>query len=146
MALWFECKAKYEKLQESGVTKVVAEPYLVDALTFTEAESRFIEELTPGISGVFSVSAVKKTRISEIFFNDEGDDRFYKVKVNFSQIDERTGSEKKITNFILVQASSFDEAYRVFLHGMRGTMADFEIAYIAETPIVDVFPLKLSDG
>ena len=82
MALWFECKVKYDRMQENGMVKKVNEPYLVDALSFTEAESRIIEEVKPFISGDFSISAVKKTKISEIFF-DETADKYYMVKVNF---------------------------------------------------------------
>lgn len=143
MALWFECKAKYEKIQENGSVAKVNEPYLVDAISFTEAECRFIEELKPYISGGFSVSAVKKTKISEIFFNEDGD-RYYLVKVNFIICDENTGAEKKKPNYALVQASSFKEAYDNFIDGMKGTMADYEIASIAETQIIDVYPFKLN--
>ena len=142
MALWFECKVRYEKLQESGAVKKVNEPYLVDALTFTEAESRIIEEITPCISGEFSISAVKKTRIAEIFFDETGD-RYYMAKVNFISLDEKSGSEKKISNFILVQASDFDDALKNFKKGMEGTMSDFELVSLSETMIMDVFPLDL---
>lgn len=144
MALWFECKVRYEKLQDNGAVKKVNEPYLVDALTFTEAESRIIEELTPCISGEFSISAVKKTKVAEIFFNETGD-RYYMVKVNFIQLDEKSGSEKKVANFILVQASDFDEALKNFKKGMEGTMSDSEIVSITETMIMDVFPLDLGE-
>lgn len=143
MALWFECKVRYEKLQENGAVKRVNEPYLVDALTFTEAESRIIEEMTPCISGEFSISAVKKTKVAEIFF-DETADRYYMVKVNFISLDEKNGTEKKVANFILVQASDFDDALKNFKKGMEGTMSDYEIVSITETMIMDVFPLKLS--
>ena len=142
MALWFECKVRYEKLQESGAVKKVNEPYLVDALTFTEAESRIIEEITPYISGEFSISAVKKTKIAEIFFDETGD-RFYMAKVNFITLDEKSGSERKVANFILVQASDFDDAVKNFKKGMEGTMSDFELVSLAETMIMDVFPIDL---
>lgn len=142
MALWFECKVRYEKLQENGAVKKVNEPYLVDALTFTEAESRIIDEITPCISGDFSISAVKKTKIAEIFFDETGD-RYYMVKVNFVSLDEKSGSEKKIANFILVQASDFEDALKNFKKGMEGTMSDYEIVSITETMIMDVFPLEL---
>lgn len=141
MALWFECKVRFDKMQDNGAVKKVNEPYLVDALTFTEAESRIIEEMTPFISGDFSVSAVKKTKIAEIFFNDDGD-RYYMVKVNLIVIDEKSGAEKKVANFILVQASDFEDALKKFLKGMEGTLSDFEIVSISETPIMDVFPLN----
>lgn len=79
MANWFECKVRYDKLQENGAAKKVTEAYLVDALSFTEAEARITEEETPFISGEFSVSAVKRTKIAEIFWNEAGD-RYYLVK------------------------------------------------------------------
>ncbi|MDE5596191.1 MAG: DUF4494 domain-containing protein, partial [Muribaculaceae bacterium] len=99
MANWFECKVRYDKLQENGAVKKVNEPYLVDALSFTEAEARIIDEQTPFISGDFSVSAVKRTKISEIFWN-EGGDRWYLVKVAFITIDERSGVEKRTATLI----------------------------------------------
>lgn len=143
MALWFECKVRYDRMQENGSIKKVNEPYLVDALTFTEAEARIIEEITPFISGEFSVSAVKKTKISEIFF-DETADRYYMVKVNFITLDEKSGVEKKSASFILVQASDFTGALERFREGMKGTMADYEIASIAETMLMDVYPANLN--
>ncbi|MCH5233070.1 MAG: DUF4494 domain-containing protein [Muribaculaceae bacterium] len=141
MALWFECKVRYERNTENGAMKKVNEPYLVDALTFTEAESRIIDKMTPFISGEFNISAVKKTRISDIFFN-EGGDRYYMVKVNFITIDEKSGAEKKSASFILVQASDFVNALKNFEEGMKGTLADYEIASISETMIMDVFPYE----
>lgn len=145
MALWFETKVRYEKMQENGAVKKVNEPYLVDALSFTEAESRIIEAIKPYISGEFSVSAVKKTKIAEIFFNENGD-RYYMVKVNFISLDEKSGVEKKSASVILVQASTFGDALDNFLAGMKGSAADYEIASIAETPLMDVFPLNAVAG
>ncbi len=143
MALWFECKVRYEKMQENGMVKKVNEPYLVDALTFTEAEARIIEEMKPYISGEYSISSEKKTKISEIFFN-EGADRYYLVKVNFITIDENKGVEKKTVSQILVQASDFDDAVEKFKEGMKGTMADYEIGSVTETLIMDVFGANLN--
>ena len=143
MANWFECNVRYDKTQENGSVKKVNEPYLVDALSFTEAESRIIEEQTPFISGDFSVSAVKRTRISEIFYDESGD-RWYMVKVAFITIDEKTGVEKKTATFILVQASDFRNALDNFVKGMADTMADYEIVSITETPLMDVYGAKLT--
>lgn len=144
MATWFECKVKYDKLAENGQQKTVTEPYLVDALSFTEAEARIIEEITPFISGEFKVTAVKRTNIAEIFWNEAGD-RWYKVKVNFITIDEKTAVEKKTANFIMVQAEDFKSAFENFMAGMKGTMSDFEIASITETLIMDVYKENLGD-
>lgn len=142
MALWFECKVRYDKMAENGMVKKVNEPYLVDALTFTEAEARIIEEMKPFISGEYSISSEKKTKISEVFFK-EGGDRWYLVKVNFITLDEKSGVEKKSTSQILVQASDFDNAVANFKEGMEGTMADYEIGSVTETMIMDVFTANL---
>lgn len=142
MANWFECKVQYDKMQENGSVKKVAEPYLVDALSFTEAEARITEERTPFISGEFSVAAVKRTKIGEIFWNEDGD-RFYLFKVAFITIDEKTGVEKKAISQILVQAKDFKDAVATFDAEMGKTMMDFEIASVAETPLMDVYKAKL---
>lgn len=142
MSNWFETKVRYDKMMENGTQKKVNEPYMVDALSFTEAEARTIEELTPFISGDFSISAVKRTNITEIFWNDAAD-KWYHVKVNFITLDEKTAVEKKTTTHILVAANNFREALDNFMEGMKGTMADFEVASIAETTIMDVFKAKL---
>ena len=144
MANWFECKVRYDKMLETGQQKKVNEPYLVDALSFTEAEARIIEEISPFISGEFSVSAVKRTRIAEIFFDETGD-RWYNVKYNIITIDEKTAVEKKTSVLTLVQASEYQKAVDNFMENMKGTMADFEIASVTETPIMDVYPVKLGD-
>lgn len=145
MALWFECKVRYDKMQENGSVKKVNEPYLVDALTFTEAEARIIEEITPFISGDFTISAVKKTKVSEVFFDRrDSADRYYMVKVNFITLDEKSGVEKRSASFILVQAGDFKGALDRFEEGMRGSAADYEIASITETMLMDVYPLEPS--
>lgn len=143
MNQWFECKVKYDKMMETGAQKTVTEPYLVDAVSFTEAESRITEEMQPYISGDFSVSAVRRVNLSDIFYN-EGGDKWYKVKTNFITIDEKTAVEKRTASFQLVQASDFKEALDVFLQNMRDTLADYEIASITETMLMDVFAANLS--
>lgn len=143
MAQWIEVRARYDKMMENGSVKKVTEPYLVDALSCTEAEARVTEELRAYISGDFSVSNVGKTKISEVFWDASGD-RFYKVKVNFITLDEKTATEKRTATYILVQASSFKEAYDNFIDGMKGTMADFEIEAINETKLVDVYRADLT--
>ncbi len=144
MSQWFECKVKYDKTLETGAVKTVTEPYLVDALSFTEAEARITEEMQPFISGEFTVSAVRRVNLTDIFYN-EGGDRWYKVKTNFITIDEKTAVEKKTASFQLVQASDFEQALHVFMDGMKDSMADFEIASITETMLMDVYGANLSE-
>ncbi len=144
MANWFECKVRYDKLQENGAAKKVTEPYLVDALSFTEAEARITEEQRPFISGEFDVAAVKRSKIAEIAFFDECD-KWYLVKVGFITVDEKSGVEKRSTSQILVQANGFKSAYDNFLEHMKGTMADYDIISLAETPLIDVYRMKVVD-
>lgn len=136
---WFECKITYEKMLESGIVDKVTEPYLVDALSFTEAEARIIEEVRAFITGEFTVADIKRTRLSELFFNENGD-RYYKIKVYFITLDEKSGVEKKTATQMLAQATTLKEAIAVLEEGMKGTMADYTIACVTETPIVDIFP------
>lgn len=140
---WFLCKVSYEKILENGMQKKVTEPYLVDALSFTEAEARIIEEMSPFITGEFIVSAVGRAKLSEVFFNEDGD-RYYKVKIYFITLDEKSGIEKKTAAQMLVQASNLKEAITVLEEGMKGTLADYTIASIAETQIMDVYPFDPS--
>lgn len=88
MSFWIETKIRYNKVMEDGALKSVTETNIVNALSFTEAEARIIEEVKPYISSEFTVSAVKKTNISEIFYDERGD-RWYKVKVLFITLDEK---------------------------------------------------------
>lgn len=137
MAQWIEVKVRYDKMTDSGKTVKVTDPYLVDAVSCTEAEARVVEEISSFVND-FNVLNVGKTKISEIFWDETGD-RYYKVKVNFITIDEKSGVEKRKASFILVQASTFTDALANFNKGMKGTMADYEIEAIAETKIVNVY-------
>jgi hypothetical protein len=117
---------------------------LVDALSFTEAEARITDKMQPFISGEFNVDTVKRVKLSDIFYNEAGD-RWYKVKTNFITIDEKTAVEKRTATYQMVQASDFKGALNLFLENMNDTMADYEIASITETAIMDVFPADLSE-
>lgn len=143
MNQWFETHVKYEKTLETGIQKKVDETYLVDAMSFTEAENRTIEEMTPFISGEFEVSAAKKARISELFCDAAGD-KWYRCKVCFITLDEKSGMEKRSYSNMLVQAQDFQTAVSNLETGMKGTMSDWEIFSITETKIMDVFGVKSS--
>ena len=143
MANWFETKVRYDKTMENGSIKKVTEAYMVDALSFTEAEARISEEIAHFTSD-FSVSAVKRTKIAEIFREKTGD-KWYLVKVAFITIDEKTAAEKKSSTLILTAGNDLKGAYDNFMAGMEGTMADFEIQSIAETPLMDVYKAKLGN-
>lgn len=138
---WFLCKIKYEKTMENGLNKKVTEPYLVDALSHTEAEARIIEEMTPYISGEFTVAGIVPAKYSELFFADEeAADRWFKCKLAFLTLDEKSGAEKRTMTNVLVQAADLRDAVKKLDEGMKGSMADYLILSVAETPIMDVYP------
>lgn len=139
MHTWFECKIKYEKTAEDGKIVKVNEAYLVDALSFTEAEARINEEMKPFISGEFVVSNIRRARIGEMFMNENGD-KWYRSKVYFVSYDEEKGVEKRTAVTMMVQASDVKEAWDGLQAGLKNTMSDFEIASIVETSIMDVYP------
>ena len=135
---WFECKIKYEKTVEEGRIAKVSESYLVDALTFSEAEERINKEIEPYISGEFVVATIRKARISEMFENATGD-KWYRCKVYFISFDEEKGVEKKVASTMMVQANNIREAWDGLQEGMKGSMADYQVAAITETTIMDVY-------
>ena len=142
---WFETKIQYEKTMEDGLQKKVKEQYVVDALSFTEAEKRITEEMSSYISGAFDVADIKKATYKEIFFSDEATaDRWYKAKVQFITIDEKTEKEKRSNVYYLVQASTLQGALKNVDEVMGGTMIDYAIAAISETTVMDVFEYQKS--
>ena len=139
-AIWFECKIGYEKVMEDGLQKKVNESYVVDALSFTEAEKRIMEEMSSYISGEFTIKDIKIAPYKEIFFSDEDlADRWYKAKLEFITIDEKTEKEKRSAVNYLVQAGTLKGAVGNIESVMGTTMIDYVIASVAETKLMDVF-------
>ena len=134
---WFECAIKYERTSEEGKLVKVKEIRLIDALSFTEAEARITEQVQPYIDGEFSVSAVRRARIREFFFNENAE-RWFKAKVLFIAMDEEKGIEKKTACSMLVQADDIQDALDGIVEGMKGSMADYEIYSITNTDILEV--------
>lgn len=138
---WFECKITYDKeINADGKMKKVSEVYLLDAETFTDAEARMTELMES--RGAFTMDSVKKVRYAELFLDDKSE-RFYKAKVGFITLDEKAGVEKKKYSQMLIQANDFSDACDNLLKGMKDTLADYEIAAIQETPIMDVYPYEV---
>ena len=139
MNIWFESIAKYVKKDENGHEKKVTETYLLDAVSFTEAEARTYKELQEMVSGEFITWSIKRTNISEIIPCAVGD-RWYKAKVSFITVDEETGKEKRTSQHVLVYSDSVKNAYDQIIDATQKIMANFEISSISESKILDVFP------
>lgn len=137
---WFECKVRYDKTTETGLQKKVTETYLVEALSFTEAERRFIEEITPFMTGEYTVTDIRRAKLAEVMeSNDANADRWFKAKIAFITLDEKSGAEKRARQLVLVQATDFRDAQRELDEHMKGTLGDWVIESIAETGVIDVF-------
>ena len=135
----YECKVKYRKTDDIGTQKVTTEPYLVDALSYTEAETRINEEMSAYISEEFKITNIKMANYAEIH-PFENADRWFKSKVSLMAYDEESGKERRSNMYILVQANDVKEAYDNTIAIMKNTMGDYTIPAIAESPIMDVFP------
>lgn len=140
---WFECKVKYQKTMEDGTEKMVVESYVVDALSFTEAEATIIDEMSVYVSGEFKVANINPVPYNEIFFSDiDDDDLWFKARLAFITIDERTEKEKRSYVYYLVQAKSIERAQRYIAEVLGKTMIDFEVKSVTETKLLDVFEHK----
>lgn len=135
---FFLTKIRYDKMLETGMQRTVTEEFLIDALSWTEAEKRIVEEIKPFISGEFSISDIRRYRISESFLNQPGD-RFFRAKLYFITLDEKSGREKKTASYSLIQANDIEEAKDIIVREMKKTMIDYTIQKIEETKILDVF-------
>ena len=145
-AMWFECKIRYEKIMEDGLPKKVSEVYVVDALSFSEAEERIMEEMSPYISGEIELVDVKIAPYREVFFADDNlADQWFKAKLSFITIDERTDKEKRTSMMYLVNAGNISSAINNIGEVMSGTMIDYVTTSISATKIFDVFEYKKKD-
>ena len=143
---YFEVKIQYQKLQEDGKEKKVTEQYVVEALSFTEAESRIIEEITPYISGDFDIVSEKIAPYNEIFLSENStDDKWFLSKVSFITIDEKTAKEKKTSQRLLVQADTSQTALEYTKKLFDGSMTDYTIDAVQETPTIEVFFNRLEN-
>lgn len=144
-AKWFETKVRYEKTMEDGALRQVTETNVVDAVSFGEAETRILEELGKYVNGDLEVVGISIPSYKEVFFDDDNSnsDRWYKAKLEFITIDEKTNKEKKSTVYYLVNAGTIKGAIKNIDSVMGNTMVDYNSLSVSETQIMDVFEHKV---
>lgn len=146
MNTWFTVKVKYDRQGENGLITPVTEPFLIDALSYAEAEKRILEEVRSyATSNELEIKDIRKTKITELFCN-EGGDKWYRCKVNYITIDEDKGIEKKAPQIMMVQASKFKDAVDTLIERMKSSLSDYEIETVSETKILDVFFYQVADA
>ena len=138
----YECGIRYERTMPNGMSKKVTELYLVDACSFAEAEGRITKEMEPYISGEFDVVTIKRTNYSEIVDGLSTADKWFKAKLVFITVDEKSGKETKTAPHFMVSASDINNAHICVVEHMKGSVMDFEIATLDETKIMDIFRYK----
>ena len=142
-AIWFECRIRYEKTMEDGMQKKVTENYVVDALSFSEAEERITEEMSSYVSGEFDIVDIKIAPYGEIFFADSGSaDKWYKSKLAFITLDEKTQKEKRSSVNYLINAGTLPGAVKNIEEVMSQSMVDYDTVSVSETTLMDVFEYK----
>jgi hypothetical protein len=135
---WFICKVSFQKTLGNGAVKKVTEQYLVDALSFTEAEVRIKKEMESYISGDFIIADISRYPLQELFFYENGN-KYYRAKLAFITLDEKTGKERRMNFNHLSQAGDIQQAKDIIVERMKETIGDYEIVEVKETPIMDVF-------
>lgn len=139
MQTWFEVKVKYVKVDNDGRERKVAETFLVDAVSFTDAEARTTAEMQKIIRGEFHIDSIKKSNVIEIFPAEAGQ-FWFKAKITIISIDEKAGKEKKVTNNFLVAGDDLEEARKRLEEGLSYILIPYAAISIALSPIVDVYP------
>ncbi len=163
---WYQVKARFERVQDNGAQKMVSELYLVQAFSFGMAEAAIQKEIAPLASGVFDIVAVARKNYSEIITDKFGiesridggarrilgqknasmeADKWFKCKLNFITLDEKSGKEKKTAQFFLVNANTAMTAHELVDNFMRESISDYEVEQVDETKILDVFKIKSKD-
>jgi hypothetical protein len=141
----YQVKVKYDKMQDNGCVKPVTDTYIVDALSFTEAEARTVEYVQPYISGEFTVTDIKRVKVAELWEAPAGGDYWFEAQLEFITIDEKTASEKRTKNRVLVQADNLQQAMQAVADNMKDSMADYEAASLKKTPIVEYIKITPND-
>lgn len=140
MKEYIEANVKYDRAAENGALKPVTDRYIVDAITFSEAESRLLEEVGPFAAGEVVVKDMKRVQYMEIFeCTDDSADKFFKVKISIISYDEEKEKERRTNAAILVQASDIPNALDRMREQMKSYMMEFDIVNVADTKIMDIY-------
>jgi hypothetical protein len=145
MRTWFLCKVKYAKENEQGLLKNIVEQYLVDAVSFTEAEAILYDRLGSQIRGDFQVTGISKSNIVDVFFYEDAD-IWYKCKISYLVADGDSGKEKKVTQYMIVTAEDAKQAFDRIQESLSNMLVSFRLPDIVESAIVDVFPFEKEES
>lgn len=138
MASWYQVKIRFQKEDSAGKLLTINETYLFDAVSYTEAEANGYKRIVTGASD-FSVTAINRMRLADLFTYEDGE-KWFKAKVIYFSVDEKSGKEKKVVNYMLVNADGIDQALSRITESLRNMLIPYETTDINLTPILEVFP------
>ena len=133
---WYECKVTHDVMIEDCV-KTLTEPYLVEALSVTEAATRITAELEGDGDG--TIEGVTRKHFQEVFLEEgEWEHPFYLTKVALTTLDEKSGTEREQTFCYLIEAETLKDAMQRLEAEFRGGVSDWELLSLSKSPIVEV--------
>lgn len=145
---YYQVKVTYSKDEGDGKIKSTKETFLAFARNYADAESRTTEKVASYSFDGLPQTDISKVRFAEVFTSDDPQAGiFYKAKVILTtQVgDGDHVKEKKVAYFYLVQAHSIKSALQNLERGLQGTISDYSIHTIAETPILDYYNFAVAD-
>lgn len=145
MQTWYEVKVKYLKIDQNGFERKVTNNYLIDAVSFTDAETRIFAQMNEITNGEFNVMNIKKSNVTDILPSDTGE-WWYKAKISLISIDEEAGKEKRINNYVLVAADDIDNAVKCLEDGLSYMLVPYDVKSITQSQIADVFYYSLDQS
>jgi len=144
MPSWYQGKIRYQQQDQTGKTKTINETYLIDAVTYTDAEARLYKEVAANTPD-FTVTNISRMKLADLFHFDEGGETWYKCKVVYVTEDEK-GREKRIVNMMLVNAENVKQAYDRIAESLKTMLIPFDTTDINATKILDIFPYTEEDA
>ncbi|MFT7161590.1 MAG: hypothetical protein ACI9GZ_002777 [Bacteroidia bacterium] len=141
MKTWYACKVKHAVTTEDGRMKQVTDTFLVDGVSFTDAEKRIYEISERDVRGDFMITNIAKTNIAEVV-NYEDSETWFKCKVAYVTLDEEAQKEKKINSYFLVGADNAKIAYERIEDNLSTMLVPIEIPSITQTAFIEVYPFN----
>ena len=135
---WFLVKVKYTKHLENGNLKRVTEQYLLEAMSFTDAEARIYDELGASIQGEFIVGGINIADIHDVFMTGDCGE-YYKCKISYELLGDDAENAKALTQNFLIEANSVIEAYERLVSFLKELIKEFTVTAITKTNIMDIF-------
>ena len=136
--MYYEVKIKHPEVNEVGKEKCVTRTFLIDSMSFTEAEAQMIEHAKVYASD-YEVISIARSKVNEVIENDIGSDemKFFNVTVAYFE-EADSGKRKNHKHYYLVESQNPDGAISIIQGEWKESVLDWDIIMVKESPIVEV--------